>query len=57
MNQTNLRLSAKEMEMIKNADWILTKNDIIRKTIMLLENVQEKQQLFLSKEGSHLPPE
>ena len=57
MNQTNLRLSAKEMEMIKNADWILTKNGIIRKTIMLLENVQEKQQLFLSKEGSHLPTE
>ena len=57
MNQTNLRLSAKEMEMIKNADWILTKNGIMRKTIMLLENVQEKQQLFLSKEGSHLPTE
>ena len=57
MNQTNLRLSAKEMEMIKNADWILTKNGIMRKTIMLLECVQEQQQLFLSKEGNHLPAE
>ena len=57
MNQTNLRLSAKEIEMIKNADWILTKNGIMRKTIMLLEYVQENQQLFLSKEGNHFPAE
>ena len=57
MNQTNLRLSAKEMELIKNSDWILTKNQIIRKTILLLEKVQEKQQYYLTTAKNHFPKE
>ena len=57
MNQTKLRLSAKEMELIKNSDWILTKNDIIRKTILLLEKLQEKQQYYLTTTAIHFPKE
>ena len=43
--------------MIKNADWILTKNDIIKKTIALLEVVQVKQHAHLHKAGKLLPAE
>ena len=31
MNTAKIRLSPKEMELVRNADWILTKNHIIQK--------------------------
>lgn len=43
--------------MIKDADWILTKNGIIKKTISLLETVQDQQQQFLVKARKQFPAE
>ena len=57
MNKANLTLSGKEMEIITNADWILTKNDIIKKTVALMGMMQDNQQQFLMKAGKHLPAE
>lgn len=43
MNDTKIRLSLKEMELVSNADWILTKNEILKKAKHLLETVLEEQ--------------
>lgn len=42
MEVSKIQLSEAELELACNADIILTKNTIIRKTISLLENVQER---------------
>lgn len=47
MNPAKIRLSAKEMELVINADWILTKNAVIQKVKQLLEALQEHQQDIL----------
>ena len=57
MNKTKIQLSAKEMRLVTNADIILTKNAIIKKTITLLEKVQHEQQDYLSKASQLLPQE
>lgn len=44
MDSAKIRLSAKEMELINNADWILTKNDILKKTVLLLAQLQTLQE-------------
>lgn len=43
MDATKIRLSAKEAELVLNADWILTKNEILKKGKHLLEAVMEDQ--------------
>lgn len=55
MNQAKIRLSAKEMELVCNADWILTKNGIMQKAKQLLEALQEKQRDILLPAVSLLP--
>jgi hypothetical protein len=55
MREAKIRLSQKEMELITNADWILTKNAILRKVNMLLGSLQEKQSLHLSSAAILLP--
>jgi len=47
MNSAKIRLSAKEMELVTNADLILTKNGIIQKAKQLLEYLQMEQQTIL----------
>ena len=42
MDAAKIRLSAKEMELVANADWILTKNGIIEKVKTVLEGLQDK---------------
>lgn len=42
MDEAKIRLSAKEMELVTNAGWILTKNGIIEKTKTLFGELQEK---------------
>lgn len=49
MNEAKIRLSQKEMELVKNAGFILTKNEILLKTMQLLGNLQEQQQALLNK--------
>ncbi|MES1213985.1 MAG: hypothetical protein ABUT20_00595 [Bacteroidota bacterium] len=42
MIEAKIHLSAKEMELVMNADWILTKNSIMEKAKYLLENLQQQ---------------
>lgn len=53
MNPANLTLSQKEAELIRNADWILTKNGILEKVKNMLADLQVAQQAHLS--GLQLP--
>ena len=57
MNEAKIRLSSKEMDLVTNADWILTKNAILQKTKGLLEELLQKQQIITSSIGSGLPSE
>ena len=47
MDATKIRLSAKEAELITNADWILTKNEILKKVKHLFEALMKEQQMHL----------
>ena len=57
MDKAKLRLSAKETELVSNADWILTKNEILHKVKWMLAEVQSQQQQFLNTTTATLPPE
>jgi hypothetical protein len=57
MNAAKIRLSATEMELVKNADWILTKNSILQKTNQLLGELLRRQQAILTQYSAHLPIE
>jgi hypothetical protein len=48
MDLTKIRLSKDEMELVCNAQWILTKNEILNKTTALLADLQQQQQQWLS---------
>lgn len=50
-------LSAKELELVNNAEVILTKNIIIQKTKLLLEELQEEMLAYLKKDNKSLPEE
>lgn len=55
--QTKIHLSAQEVEVVNNVEWILTKNSIMQKTKWLLENIQIVQQAFLEFYKKDLPAE
>lgn len=57
MDKAKLRLSAKEAELVANADWILTKNHILQKVKWLLEDLQSQQQQFLLSHSPVIPSE
>jgi hypothetical protein len=57
MDKAKIRLSAKEAELVANADWILTKNHILQKVKYILEDLQSQQQLFLRSHAEILPAE
>ena len=57
MNPAKIRLSATELELVTNADWILTKNGIIQKVKNMLEALQAEQQDYLAKEKINFPAE
>jgi hypothetical protein len=56
MNEAKIRLSAKEAELVQNAEFILTKNAIIIKAKQLLESVMEEQ-LDLLRTARSIPIE
>ena len=56
MDATKIRLSAKEAELITNADWILTKNEILKKVKHLLEELMKEQQKHI-RSSHQLPAE
>ncbi len=47
MNRAKITLSPKEMELVNNSDWILTKNNLLLKVRDLLNQLQERQMLYL----------
>jgi hypothetical protein len=55
MNDTKIRLSQTEMELVNNADLILTKNAILKKVNLLLGHIQIKQQHYLALHATGLP--
>ena len=57
MKEAKIRLSAKEMELITKADWILTKNEALLKIEGLLASLQLKQKEFLADKAFQLPIE
>jgi hypothetical protein len=46
MNAAKIHLSVKELQLAGNAEWILTKNQIMEKTKILLGALQQRQQTF-----------
>jgi hypothetical protein len=57
MDKAKIMLSAKETQLVGNADWILTKNQILQKVKLILEDIQSKQQDFFKDHPNILPPE
>lgn len=57
MNAAKIRLSQKEMELITNADWILTKNSILKKIDHFFSMLQVQQKELLEKHASGIPAE
>jgi hypothetical protein len=57
MDKAKIRLSSKEAELVINAEVILTKNIILQKVKLLLEELQLKQQQFLQSNPGVLPAE
>jgi hypothetical protein len=55
MNQAKIRLSPTEMELVNDADLILTKNAILKKVNQLLGNLQAKQQEVVRLQARGLP--
>jgi len=55
MSEAKIRLSQKEIEMVSNADLILTKNSILQKVNQLLASLQAKQQYHLESLSNQLP--
>ena len=56
-DQTKIQLSSYEMELVNNAEIILTKNTIVQKAIQLLENLLEVQKKFVQSNRKKLPAE
>jgi hypothetical protein len=57
MDKAKIILSAKETELVTNSDWILTKNEILKKVKWLLEDVQARQQQYLNAQRFKFPSE
>ena len=54
MNEAKIRLSQKEMELVINAEFILTKNGILEKVKDLLASLQVQQQHYLQSQSGKL---
>ena len=57
MDKAKIRLSKKETELVTNTDWILTKNQILKKINSLYENLITEQQGILHSSKSVIPEE
>jgi hypothetical protein len=56
-DHSKIQLSLFEMDLVNNADWILTKNGIIQKAKQLLLDLREKQQAHLQLQSPYIPAE
>lgn len=57
MNAAKIRLSEQEQELVRNAEWILTKNSIMQKVKWMLEGVQPALEQVVGKYSNRLPAE
>ena len=57
MNKAKIALSPKEMELVTNAEWILTKNAIMQKAWWLLEDLQVEVVARVEQLSATLPKE
>src|SRR5690606_34560943 len=57
MDKAKIRLSPLEAELVSNTLWILTKNEVMRKAKLILEDVAERQRVFLQQNPDLLPQE
>lgn len=55
MNEAKIRLSKAEMELVENAEVILTKNAILQKAMQLLGELQNLQEDWIKSHITHLP--
>ncbi|MBC7509093.1 MAG: hypothetical protein H7320_10155 [Ferruginibacter sp.] len=56
-DKTKITLSAKELELVCNTDWILTKLNIMQKVIDLFGNVLASMQQLTAEQKNNLPAE
>ena len=56
-DKTKITLSAKELELVCNTDWILTKHTIIQKVVQQFGEVLEMMQEITEQHKPHLPKE
>jgi hypothetical protein len=56
-DQTKIQLSPFDMDLLKNAEWILTKNMIVKKAQRLLEEVQQNISGYTKQHPSIFPAE
>jgi hypothetical protein len=57
MNEAKIRLSTEEMTLVKNSEWILTKNSILEKATRLLALLQQEYQIIAHSNYEFLPAE
>jgi hypothetical protein len=55
--ETKIQLLPFEIELLSNAELILTKNALLQKLKHFLEDIQLKQQVFIAKNASSFPEE
>lgn len=56
-SQTKIQLSSYEMQLVNNADLILTKNAIMQKAKLLLQNLQNLQQQYIQSHNKKISEE
>ncbi|MEO5682261.1 MAG: hypothetical protein ABIQ88_06445 [Chitinophagaceae bacterium] len=55
MERSKIQLSAEEMELVNNREWILTKHRVIEKVYQLFGSLSDQMQLHLQKKAVLLP--
>jgi len=55
--QSKIKLSRLEMDLLNNSEWILTKNLIVKKAQLLLEQVQQNISDYAKQYSNVFPPE
>lgn len=57
MSKAKIHLSKQEMQLVTNANWILTKNGIIKKIQFLFGNLEQEMNAILNEHAGQLPEE
>ncbi len=55
MDTSKIQLSADEMQLVSNSDWILTKHRIIEKVYLLFGHLSAQMQVYLAERKEDLP--